>query len=149
VWALYKKRSEMETDHAEEITRRREDLRRLIYDNSPWFEPHTEGKMKPILAEVRHYYQEHADALKSGDPARIAESGKRISEWSKEPYALRVIALEDEARRLIGTKLHWRSTRRGRFIAWVRQNPRWLAAVPLPILCVILVSIVVYLLVAR
>jgi hypothetical protein len=148
VWALSEKQDELELDQAKKVSRLRDELRRLIYDNSPWFEPQTEGKMKPILAEVRLYYKEHTDALKSGDAARIAESGKRLSEWHMEPLTLMANALEDEARRLIGTKIHWRSTRRGRFILWVRQNPGWLAAVPLPILFVILVSIVVFLLVA-
>jgi hypothetical protein len=149
VWALYEKRDKLELDRAKKIRRLRHRLQRLVYDNSPWFEPQTEGKMKPILKEVGRHYEEHTDALKSGDAARIAESGKRLSEWHTEPLTLMMIALEDEARRLIGTKLHWRSTRRGRFIAWVRQNPRWLAAVPLPILFVILVGTGVYLLVAR
>jgi hypothetical protein len=148
LWALYKQRSELEIAHAEKISQLRDELRDLIYNNSPWFEPHTEGKVKPILAEVRLYYQEHVDALKSGDPARIAESGKRISEWSREPYVRRRIALEDEARRLIGTKLHWRSTRRGRIVVWIRRNTGWLVAVPLPILFVSLGGLVVYSLVA-
>jgi hypothetical protein len=147
VWTLYGKRDELEMGHAKEITRLRGELQSLAYDNSPWFEPRTEGIMKPVLKEVGSYYREHTDALKSGDAARIAESGKRLSEWSMEPLTLTVIALEDEARRLIGTKRHWRSTRRGRFVGWVRQNTGWLAAVPLPILVVILVGIMVYLLV--
>ena len=112
-------------------------------------EPHTEGKLKPILTEVRLYYRVHTEALKSGDPARIAESSKEISEWSKESYPLRVIALEDEARRLIGTKRHWRSTRRGRIVVWLRENTAWLATVPLPVLFLILSGLVVYFLIAR
>ena len=149
VWALSKKRDELELDRAKKIRRLRRNLRRLVYDNSPWFEPQTEGKMKPILKEIGSHYEEHSDALKSGDAARIAESGKRLSEWHIEPLTLMIIALEDETRRLIGTKLHWRSTRRGRFITWLQRNPGWLAAVPLPILFVILVGTAVYLLVAR
>ena len=149
MWVLSEKRDEVEIEYAKEISRLRDELRKLIYDNSPWFEPHTEDKVRPILTEVRLYYALHTDALKSGDPARIAESSKRISEWSKESYPLRVIALEDEARRLIGTKRDWRSTRRGRVAVWLRQNTVWLAAVPLPVLFVILAGLVVYSLVAR
>jgi hypothetical protein len=148
IWVLYKKRDAVEISHAKEISRLRDELRELIYDNSPWFEPRTEGKVRPVLTEVRLYYKVHTDALKSGDPARIAESSKQISEWSKESYPLRVIALEDEARRLIGTKRHWRSTRRGRVVVWLRQNTAWLAAVPLLVLFVILAGLVVYSLVA-
>jgi hypothetical protein len=103
----------------------------------------------PILTEVRLYYRVHTEALKSGDPVRIAESSMEISEWSKESYPLRVIALEDEARRLIGTKRHWRSTRRGRVVVWLRKNTAWLAAVPLPVLFLILAGLVVYFLIAR
>ena len=76
------------------------------------FSPCTEGKMLPVLKEVGSYYKEHTDALKSGDPARIAESGKQVSEWSMGSLTLMVNALEDEARRLIGTKRPWRSTRK-------------------------------------
>ena len=149
LWAHYEKRDELELGQARNIMRLRRKLRRLINNNSPWFEPQTEGKMKPILKEVGRYYEDHTDALKSGDAARIAESGKRLSEWHIEPLTLMMITLEDEARRLIGTRLHWTSTRRGRIITWLQRNPRWLAAVPLPILFVLLVSAVVYLLVAR
>jgi hypothetical protein len=148
MWAIFKKRDELEIEYAKEISRLRDELRELVYDNSPWFEPHTEGKVTSILAEVRLYYRVHTEALKSGDPRRIAESSKEISEWSKESYPLRVIALEDEARRLIGTKRHWRSTRRGRVAVWLRQNTVWLVAVPLPVLFVILAGLVVYSLVA-
>jgi hypothetical protein len=149
MWANFKKRGELEIEYAEEISRLRDELRELVYDNSPWFEPHTEGKVTPILTEVRLYYLLHTEALKSGDPRRIAESSKEISEWSKESYPLRVIALEDEARRLIGTKRHWRSTRRGRIVVWLRENTAWLAAVPVPVLFLILAGLVVYFLIAR
>jgi hypothetical protein len=150
MWVRYKERDELEIEYAKEISRLRDELRDLVYDNSPWFEPHTKDKVRLILAEIRLYYGEYADALQSGDPARVAQTGKRISEWSEESYPLRVIELEDEARRLIGTKRHWRYTRRGRVVVWLRQNTVWLAAVPLPILFVILVSTVVfYLLVTR
>jgi hypothetical protein len=149
MWVRYKERDELEIEYAKEISRLRDELRDLVYDNSRWFEPHTVGKVRLILVEIRLYYGEYADALKSGDPARIAQTGKRISEWSEESYPLRVIELEDEARRLIGTKRHWRSTRRGRVVVWLRKNTAWLAAVPLPVLFLILAGLVVYFLIAR
>jgi hypothetical protein len=148
IWALYEKRSDLEIEHAREISRLLANLQRIAYDNSPWFEPATESKVEQVLDEALRYYSEHTDALKSGDDSWIAESRKRLSEWICELLVLKAVALEDEARRLIGTKRSRRFTRRGRLMLWHRRNLGWLAAVPLPILVVILVSAVVYLHVA-
>jgi hypothetical protein len=147
MWALRGQRDDLEIGYAKEISRLRRELQSLVYDNSPWFEPETEGKLNPVLKEVGSYYGKHTDALKSGDAARIKESGKQLSEWRLRRLTLLEIALEDEARRLIGTKRHWRSTRRGRLLAWFQRNPGWLMGVLLPVLGVVLVSVVVYLLV--
>jgi hypothetical protein len=104
IWALYEKRSDLEIEHAREISRLLANLQGIIYDNSPWFEPATERKVHPVLNEALRYYSEHTDALKSDDATRIADSRKQLSKWEDEVLVLKVVALEDEARRLIGTK---------------------------------------------
>lgn len=146
VWALYEKRDALELDYAGKISDQLHELQQLIYDSSPWFEPTTEDRMDSVYKASRRYYQEHTDALKSGDADRIKKSGKQLSEWLDDRMVLMVNALEDESRRLIGTKRHWRYTWRGRFGAWVRRNTVWLLI--LLILLVILVGIRVCLLVA-
>jgi hypothetical protein len=49
VWAVYTERSDLEIEHAKEIVRLRGELQDLVYDNSLWFDPETERKMKPVL----------------------------------------------------------------------------------------------------
>jgi hypothetical protein len=37
MWAIFKKRDKLEIEYAKEISRLRDELRELVYDNSPWF----------------------------------------------------------------------------------------------------------------
>lgn len=160
VWSLYHERSDPERENAEEILRLRGKLQELVYDNSPWFEPETERKMRPVLKQLPPLYKDHREAIRSKDRNRAKETGDRLREWSNHDLINMEIELEDEARRLIGTKRRWSLTWWGRPLAWftrttrfsvvrnwVRRNIGWLLAVPLPVL--VLLGVALYVLMAR
>jgi hypothetical protein len=162
VWAILREREEIESQYRGTILRLRGELQSLVYDNSPWLDPKTELKLKPVLNELRIQYDAHDNALASGDPARITETGKRLTEWNIRNLTQMQIDLEDEARRLIGSKRHWTRTRWGKPLAWftrttrffvarnwVRRNLGWLAAVPGTAVATALAAFVIYFLVAR
>jgi hypothetical protein len=162
MWAILQERDELESKSRGTILRLRQELRNLVYDNSPWLDLKTERKLKPVIYELRSQYDAHDDALTSGDPARITETGERLAEWNTRNLTQMQLDLEDEARRLIGSKRHWTLTWWGKPLAWftrttryfvarnwVRRNLGWLAAVPGTALATALAAFVIYSLVAR
>lgn len=162
VWAILLERDETESKYRGTILRLRKELQSLVYDNSPWLDPKTERKLKPVIQELRSHYSAYDAALSSGDATRITETGERLAEWNTRNLTQMQLDLEDEARRLIGSKRHWtltwwgkplaRFTRTTRFFVarnWVRRNLGWLAAVPGTALATALAAFVIYSLVAR
>jgi Asp-tRNA(Asn)/Glu-tRNA(Gln) amidotransferase A subunit family amidase len=128
VWAHYRKRDESELKYRAEILRLRGELQDLVYDNSPWLEPQTQSKLRPVIRDLGDFQRDHAEAIKSGDEARAQRSGERLSEWTTKKLIQMQNDLEDEARRIIGTKRHWSRTRWGKPLAWITRTTRFFVA---------------------
>lgn len=103
-WSRLTKRDEIELRHRVEVTRLRGELLDLVNDNSPWFEPQTEGKLRPVIEDLKKVTIDHITALKSDNEAQVRESGERLSEWIETDLAQMQMDMENEARRIIGTK---------------------------------------------
>lgn len=128
LWAVHTELSDLSREQAKEITRLGGELQNLVYGNSLWFDPETESKMTPVAGEVYKRTSEHWNALKSGDKARIEESGKQLSEWNTRDLTKMQVALQDEARRLIGSKRPWSRTWWGKPLAWFARKTRFFVA---------------------
>lgn len=123
LWALMRARNNTEMEQARKLLALKGQLRDLVTYNSPWFDPRTQRKIERVLKVFGDLFNEHADALAAGDQARADETGTRIYEWHFEPLALLIIDLEDEARRLIGSRKPWYSTWWGKPL---RRPRNWL-----------------------
>lgn len=125
VWALKRVRDNTEREYSRKLLALKGQLRDLIIYNSPWFDPRTERKIERVLKEFASMYRDHSDALAAGDRTRAEETGTRLHEWHFAPLALLKIDLEDEARRLIGSKKPWYSTWWGKPLrrprSWLRR----------------------------
>ena len=63
MWAILRERDEIESKYRGTILWQRQELQNLVYDNSPWLDPKTERKLKPVINELRSQYDAHGDAL--------------------------------------------------------------------------------------
>lgn len=157
MWAIMRERDETEAGYREKVRELRGELRELVYQNAAWLDPRTERKLKPVVYELADRCNEHGEALASGDKAQAEQTGARLSKWNMRNLTQIQLDLEDEARRLIGTKRRWSLTWWGRPLAWftrttrffsvlkwIRRNTGWLLAVPLPIL--VEIGVLVYVL---
>lgn len=93
-----------------QITGLRLELEALREDNSPWLQPRTAATLRPLSEHLRKVTSDHIEAMKSDDEARIRESRERLSVWIEKDLAKIQSDLDDEARRIIGTKRHWNRT---------------------------------------
>lgn len=128
MWALYQERDADERRYQEEILLLRGKLQDLVYDNSPWLDPRTEGTLRPILKDLAVYNRSHRAALKSGNKKQAQKTGEQLSKWSINELIQMENDMENEARRVIGTKRRWSQTRWGKPLAWITRNTRLLTA---------------------
>jgi hypothetical protein len=143
MWSSMRKHDSMETEYRRQILESRQRLRDLVYNNAVWFGPKTESKLKAAVRELNRRYEEHSNAIDTGDDDYATRTGERLNEWSGTPFIQTQLDLGNEARRLIGSKRRWSLTWWGKPLAfftrntpffpivkWLRRHFAWLMAVP-------------------
>ena len=115
LWALYDKRDELELDHEKEISRLRDELRDLSTTIAVVRTAHraqSEAKMSKTLLPVAHPGAELWPTAR----IRILKTNLRVESRVVPPEGDRA---GGRSQATIGTKRHWRSTRRGRAVVWL------------------------------
>ena len=122
-------RDQVEEDYRARILDSRRKLMDLTNDNAPWYDPKTERMLKSVVRALGDRYNEHNNALKSGNAKLARVTGGRLRDWNNRAFTQMIIDLEDESRRLIGSRQRWSRTRWGRPLAFVTRHTRFFSII--------------------